>query len=168
MLTEKDYCDYETCVALKELGYNEESGYTWVKHYRVRDEILEKHSGLSDDGYLELTEEYGGSYRREEVFGAYVEPIKRWSKNSILDSDFGELCSCIHLYEAQKFLREEKGFDFEITIYSKYRNYLAEIRWNTQCILLDKFVPNGRIIVNTYEEALLECIKIAVKLLKGE
>ncbi len=21
MLTEKDYCDYETCVALKELGY---------------------------------------------------------------------------------------------------------------------------------------------------
>ena len=23
MLTEKDYCDYETCVALKELGYND-------------------------------------------------------------------------------------------------------------------------------------------------
>jgi hypothetical protein len=23
MLTEKDYCDYETCVALKELGYDE-------------------------------------------------------------------------------------------------------------------------------------------------
>lgn len=23
MLTNKDYCDYDTCVALKELGYNE-------------------------------------------------------------------------------------------------------------------------------------------------
>ena len=26
MLTEKDYCDYETCVALKELGYNGTAG----------------------------------------------------------------------------------------------------------------------------------------------
>ena len=26
MLTEKDYCDYETCVALKELGYEGTSG----------------------------------------------------------------------------------------------------------------------------------------------
>lgn len=26
MLTEKDYCDYDTCVALKELGYNGTAG----------------------------------------------------------------------------------------------------------------------------------------------
>ena len=30
MLTEKDYCDYDTCVALKELGYNQ---YTSLMSY---------------------------------------------------------------------------------------------------------------------------------------
>ena len=41
MLTEKDYCDYETCVALKKLGYNEktlayytsEGFFHWVRAY---------------------------------------------------------------------------------------------------------------------------------------
>ena len=30
MLTKKDYCDYETCVALKGLGYNQ---YTSLRSY---------------------------------------------------------------------------------------------------------------------------------------
>ena len=31
MLTEKDYCHYDTCVALKELGYNEKSNWWFNK-----------------------------------------------------------------------------------------------------------------------------------------
>ena len=31
MLTEKDFCDYDTCVALKELGYNEKSNWWFNK-----------------------------------------------------------------------------------------------------------------------------------------
>lgn len=36
MLTEKDYCDYETSVALKELGYNEKSNW-WFSKYLNED-----------------------------------------------------------------------------------------------------------------------------------
>ena len=45
MLTEKDYCDYDTCVALKELGYYYDSHYNWrskddfvsaTTYYRVK------------------------------------------------------------------------------------------------------------------------------------
>ena len=70
------------------------------------------------------------------------------------------------LYEAQKFLREEKGFDFEITILNKYRHYNAEIRWNTHWMILDKYVPNGLIHTETYEEALNICINVAIQILK--
>ena len=108
MLTEKDYCDYDTCVALKELGYNEGSVYTYCNHCRVSDEMLEKHPGLSDSGYMDLTDAYGGPYKVDEVYKHYIEPLKRFSRNSMIDNEMDELCSCIHLYEVQKWLRKEK------------------------------------------------------------
>ena len=106
MLTEKDYCDYDTCVALKELGY--------------------------------------------PVIMAYGNPSIE-----------------IHLYEAQKWLREEKCIDIQIMI-SDYnlRWYYVEIYGNG----FYKTLKNGYAIKNfiTYEEALLEGIKEAVKILKEE
>ena len=106
MLTEKDYCDYDTCVALKELGYPVIMGY-------------------------------------------------------------GNPTIEIHLYEAQKWLREEKGIDIQIMI-SDYnlRWYYVEIYGNG----FYKTLKNGYAIKNfiTYEEALLEGIKEAVKILKEE
>ena len=106
MLTEKDYCDYDTCVALHELGYD-----CQVIHL-----IAEK----------------------------------------------------ITLYEAQKWLREEKDIDVLIKLeckdvysslkhYSVYLSYIGSFIRRFQ-YLLDEF--------NSYEEALSEGIKIAVKILK--
>ena len=106
MLTEKDYCDYETSVALYELGYD-----CQVIHL-----IAEK----------------------------------------------------ITLYEAQKWLREEKDIDVLIKLeckdvysslkhYSVYLSYIGSFIRRFQ-YLLDEF--------NSYEEALSEGIKIAVKILK--
>ena len=106
MLTEKDYCDYDTCVALYELGYD-----CQVIHL-----IAEK----------------------------------------------------ITLYEAQKWLREEKDIDVLIKLeckdvysslkhYSVYLSYIGSFIRRFQ-YLLDEF--------NSYEEALSEGIKIAVKILK--
>ena len=60
----KDYCDFETCMSLKELGYNGSSDFTYCKHCRVSDEIAEKHPGLSDSGYMDLIDEYDGLQRR--------------------------------------------------------------------------------------------------------
>ena len=110
MLTEKDYCDYETCVALKELGY----------------------------------------------------PID-WFE----DETYHENSTNIQLYEAQKWLREEKGIDISVTI-SPFE-YFATIRefvfWQGEYSWEKTIHPNGG---KTYEEALSEGIKEAVKILKEE
>jgi hypothetical protein len=111
MLTQKDYCDYDTCVALKELGFP----IDWFE----------------DETYHENNTE-------------------------------------ISLYEAQKWLREEKDIDVLIKLeckdvysslkhYSVYLSYIGSFIRRFQ-YLLDEF--------NSYEEALSEGIKIAVKILK--
>ena len=121
MLTEKDYCDYETCVALKELGFYPTSTTSW-----------------SIEGRL-----------------------------------------IVHLYDAQKWLREEKricvevdccasGYVWELckayqgdwfsggtTIYTHY----CEDNYNNALL-------NDCGKYNSYEDALSEGIKEAVKILK--
>ena len=121
MLTEKDYCDYETCVALKKLGF---------------DKLVDW-------------------YFNEEK--SIVSSLTRY-RNTYIPR--------ISLYEAQKWLREEKNIDISITI-SPFE-YFATIRefvfWNGKySFLTPPTYPNG---AKTYEEALLEGIKSAVKILK--
>ena len=104
MLTQRDYCDYDTCVALDELGC----------------------------------------------------PITKWIS--------GDVVSTFTLYEAQKWLREEKDLYIEVTIVVSGKNYMFEI-YNTETAMLKRFVEED---YSTYEEALLEGIKEAIKLLKEE
>ena len=102
MLTEKDYCDYDTCVALYELGYD-----CQVIHL-----IAEK----------------------------------------------------ITLYEAQKWLMEEKGLLIEISIFlGKYDFDICNTK--VECDKTHKILCEicG---FESYEEALLEGIKEAIKILK--
>lgn len=114
MLTEKDYCDYETCVALIELGYPE---------------------------------------------------------HEILTYDFNLL-----LYEAQKFLREEKGLFVNVELFGDYDRdadgktlgtwvYYSYGILNTTTA---DFIREYDLCTEyqTYEEALSEGIKGAVKILK--
>ena len=125
MLTEKDYCDYDTCVALRELGY---------------------------DAPQRLLVDY---------FGVYDEP---------------QYDDRIHLYEAQKWLREEKRICVEIDCCAG--GYIWEL---CKAYHKDWFSGGTTIYTNaieamlndsgryeSYEEALLEGIKEAVKLLKEE
>lgn len=121
MLTEKDYCEYETCVALKELGCSLSSFEKWE----------------NKEGKLELVPHYP-------------------------------------LYAAQKFLREEKGivvdvsfspFGYFASMYTNVRNVESEIlkerfkfEWSEKLY--------GEEDHDSYEGALLEGIKGAVKILK--
>ena len=106
MLNEKDYCDYDTCVALKELGLT------------ISDRCV--------PDYLE--------------------------------------CNRIHIWDAQKWLREEKKIEVNAT-----SDFISEYHWfwqiksliNANC---DVSYPYYR----SYEEALLEGIKGVIKLLKEE
>ena len=108
MLTEKDYCDYDTCVALKELGCT----YTTLFRYIVDDESVPHPT----------------------------------------------------LYEAQKWLRENKGMN----VYVKAFNGDGWYYTIQNCKGVRIYPPLARIVVlcHFYEEALLEGIKKAINILK--
>ena len=112
MLTEKDYCDYETSRELKELGFI---------------------AGLGD--------EYGHCLYDDAWHDQVDRPL---------------------LYEAQKWLREERGMLVQPT-------YL-ELSDEWICVIRDKKKRHGYSAQTQkdYESALLEGIKEAVKLLKEE
>lgn len=110
MLTEKDYCDYETSIALEKLGFP-------IRRIKIKGE--EKHVPFL-------------------------------------------------LYEAQKWIREEKKIDILIQLetkdihlsskyYSIYMSYMSRFRREFSYISKN---------FDSYEEALSEGIKEAVKLLK--
>lgn len=111
MLTEKDYCDYDTCVALKELGY----------------------------------------------------PID-WFE----DETYHENSTNIQLYEAQKWLREEKGIHIAPRIYL-YHDINLDEQTSWECTIYVEWAAIYTIGKSlTYEGALLLGIKDAIKGLKGE
>ena len=160
MMNKKDYCEYDACMALKELGYNKGSEYTYIDNYRVCDEILDKHPGLSDSGYMDLIDEYGGIYKRSEVYKLYIEPVKAWSRNTMIDTDLGEHCSCVHLYDAQQWLREVKNL--HITIFSS-----SQESWMYRITKPHQKLEEGVYgeDFTSYEEALQFAIKECVKIL---
>jgi hypothetical protein len=132
MLTEKDYCDYETCVALKELGYVGSSRY----YYTQRDHKFHY------DAYNKFY-----TVRTADAMGYVL---------------------AVHLYDAQKFLREEKNIDVLIELetkdihlsskyYSIYISYMSRFRREFSYISKN---------FDSYEEALSEGIKEAIKILK--
>lgn len=123
MLTEKDYCDYETCVALKELGF-------WLTSKEVR-------------------------YEDKAVFVPGV-----------------------LLYSAQKWLREEKGLFVNVELFGDYDRdadgktlgtwvYYSYGILNTTTA---DFIREYDLCTEyqTFEAALSEGIREAVKILKGE
>lgn len=104
MLTGKDYCDNEICVALSELDFR-----------------------------IAISVELSGTYL---------------------------------LYEAQKWLREEKNIIVTVCYYSKTDKYNEHWYWILYQNGQEKNISG--ILSETYEEALLEGIKEAIKLLKGK
>ena len=130
MLTEKDYCDYETCVALKEIGCRIQT--EWYIHQP--------------------------SYERGNCYLCFGIP----RETSVLDEC--DYIPRLSLYEAQKFLREEKG----TLVYPKSIGDLPVVglhrpKWYAKVEYDDYYEFPIR---DTYEEALSEGIKEAVKILK--
>ena len=82
MFRKEDFCTQKTSMFLKDAGFNDYCRYTYYNVYRVRDEILEKHPGLTDCGYQDLTKEYDGPYETDEVYGHYIEVVERTMINS--------------------------------------------------------------------------------------
>ena len=121
MLENKDYCDYETCVALKELNFN-----SLVDWYFKEDKSIA--SSLA-------------TYRN-----IYIPRIS--------------------LYEAQKWLREERKV-VVVVIPSSYDCFAETNRWAYEIWRGDN-LEREVTEYNSYEEALLEGIQEAIKILKEE
>ena len=85
MLTEKDYCDYDTCVALKELGFPQD--YIFARYAEV-DKWVDYTSHKKGD--LIISEDRFAFTLEDE---SIVAPL---------------------LYEAQKWLREENGIEIVV------------------------------------------------------
>ena len=105
MLNNKDYCDYDTCVALEELGFP-----------------LHPYGNTEIDTALRLT---------------------------------------LLLYEAQKWLREEKN----ISVFPERNSFgwYCGLHWFENSVERNSYPFDE---VSSYEEALLEGIKEAIKILK--
>ena len=147
MLTEKDYCDYETCVALKELGYNQ---YTSLRSYAGK-------------GGVRLWDFDGEpNYKEGELIAL--------SDMYDIPRDGNEVAAP-SLYETQKWLRDEKRIYVMLETPWKTDDGLG---WSYICCnkpLTEEdqevcFASGG--FFDSYEEALLEGIKETVKLLKEE
>ena len=134
MLTEKDYCDYETCVALIEMGVVGTSRYYYDK---------KNHK-------LHITN-YGIIY-------------------TVRTASASDYVLAIHLYDAAKWLREEKKIHIEPYLISILNGH-PEFKWlitNEKQPFFIHNSTNSKDRYNSYEKTLNEGIKEAIKLLKEE
>lgn len=106
MLTEKEYCDYETCVALAKLGFPR-----WELPYDI------------------LSQKY-----------------------------------CLRLYDAQKWLREEKGIHITINYIRLEEEdiFMYTLRYIGQTLREGSALYNNE-QYSSYEEALINAIKECIK-----
>ena len=116
MLKEKDYCDYETCVALGKLGFNDSTDLR---------------------------------YNHSQTLGDFLGGVKAPT-----------------LYEAQKFLREEKNIIVEVFVDDDSDTPITyNIHKDGECVCHH----HGKYwSLKEWSEALSEGVKCAVKILKEE
>ena len=143
MLTEKDYCDYDTCVALKELGFNQ---YTTLRTYAGEGGVWLGELPNPEPDYKE-----GDLIALRHTYGIPMD---------------GNEIAAPSLYEAQKWLREERGVIVEVFVDDDSDTPITySIHKNGECVCHH----HGKYwSVKEWSKALLEGIKEAVKLLKEE
>jgi hypothetical protein len=140
MLTEKDYCDYDTCVALKKLGFSEKC----PTYYDIEDNV----------GLL-----YNTQWALDNTpyqFTDCLESHNAYEDNSYVDAPT--------MWEAQKWLREEKNIIVEVFVDDDSDTPITyNIYKDGKCV----YHHHGKYwSVKGWSEALSEGIKEAVKILK--
>lgn len=152
MLTEKDYCDYETCVALKELGYKVPASAYYMPNNNQLIFVSNPYRG----GYVIDCFHSHNSLREDVMTHDFIDAPTMW--------------------EAHKWLREEK--DIHIEVYACAGGYIYELckayKPNSFSGGTTIYTPNdvdnpklndaGR--YDDFEICLLDGIKEAVKILK--
>lgn len=140
MLTNKDYCDYETCVALKELGYKIPTS----TYYMPNNETL----------YF-VSNPYRGGYVIDCFFS------HNSLREDVMTYDFIDAPT---MWEAQKFLREEKNIIVEVFVDDDSDTPITyNIYKDGECVCHH----HGKYwSVKEWNEALSEGLRQAIKILK--
>jgi hypothetical protein len=139
MLTEKDYCDYETCVALKELGYKVPTSTYYMPHHK---------------DLIWVSNPFRGGYVTDCFYSHNSLP------KDVMTANFIDAPT---LWEAQKWLREEKNIEVNASFDKEDDGWIAFIQRLDYPDLYGTDVFST--VYNTYESALSESIKEAVKIL---
>ena len=142
MLTEKDYCDYETCVALKELGCKVPTS----AYYMPNNNQLIFVSNPFRGGYVIDCFYSHNSLPKYVMTANYIDAPTMW--------------------EAQKWLREEKNIIVEVFVDDDSDTPITyNIHKDGECVSHH----HGKYwSVKEWSEALSEGIKETVRLLKEE
>ena len=136
MLNNKDYCDYETSVALRELGFN-----SLVDWYFNENKNIVSSLAKYRNTYIPRISLYEAQQWLREVKEVYVSVIPEYNE-----------------------FRPVKGVKYrlEVAHWKDYDFGYETIEW------LDEEEPHAVCCFDSYEEALLEGIKEAIKILKEE
>lgn len=135
MITNKDYCDYDTCVALKELGYKVPTSAYYMPNNNQLIFVSNPYRG----GFVVDCFRSHNSFPKDVMTSNYIDAPTMW--------------------EAQKWLREEKQMVLHPAYLEGANVWICEI-----CYKRERLGFGG--YNQSYEEALSEGIKEAVKLLK--
>ena len=142
MLENKDYCDYDTCVALKELGYKVPTSAYYMPHHK---------------DLIWVSNPFRGGY----VIDCF------YSHNSLpKDVMTANFIDAPTLYEAQKWLREEKTIGVFVSGFKNGYTFWVNNLLNGDTLYQGFFDNQTGEKYKSYEEALSEGIKEAVKILK--
>lgn len=137
MITEKDYCDYETCVALKELGYKVPTSAYYIPN---------------NNQLIFVSNPFRGGYVID-CFYSHNSLPKDVMTNNYIDAPT--------LWEAQKWLREEKQIEVNASFDKEDDGWIAFIQRLDYPDLCGTDVFST--VYDTYESALLVSIKEAIK-----
>ena len=139
MLTEKDYCDYDTCVALKKMGYTEKT----LAYY---------------------TSEKFFHWNRAYIYDVSIPDLA----NSGNKKGYKHVVDAVSLWEAQKWLRKEKKIGVFASGFKNGYTFWVNNLLNGDTLYQGFFDNQTGEKYKSYEEALSEGIKEAIKLLKEE
>lgn len=168
-MNKEDYVSLQVAKLLKEKGFDWRTNSMFCKVYRIKDEIIEKYPGLSDDDYYALFKDNGDNLSRENVYDYYIEPVNIPGRNLevYFISHPSLICARPTLYEAQKWIRLSYGIYVYPSVYLSKDNdesciYTVDsYKYNNDC--WEAFIINT-IKYETYEEALnagiLEVLKL--------
>ena len=112
---------------LKENGFDEWCLFQYVNSYGVKESIIEKHGGLSDDGYLDLLKDYGGEYERDEVYENRIELKQVHTKNSMRIFFDKQICSAPHIFDAKMWFEEKYNVKLKIEYNFNEQKYVCSV-----------------------------------------